>query len=87
MGGKREVELETRTHLLQWLHLKLTSHTANSSLKFCTCIAVCIAKSCQDSHIYGSFTLLLPSLISTSAPNLAPTITNTDMHVYIWMFP
>lgn len=24
--------------------------------------------------------------ISTSAPQLAPTITNTDMYVYIWMF-
>lgn len=38
-------------------------------------------------HIFSSDSqLLLFSIVTTSAPMLAPTITNTDMYVYIWMF-
>lgn len=54
-------------------------------LKCFTCIAVSIVKGPlliffpPDSQLPSHFT------VSTSAPLLAPTITNTDMYVYIWM--
>lgn len=50
-----------------------------------TCIALSIAKKIETFPVSQ---LLFPShfAVSTSAPRLAPTITNTDMYVYIWMF-
>lgn len=118
MGGKRELELETRKCLLYCLHVKLTTQktffpTAETLVFSCIYYYyydrqshfLSHYESLNVSHIlpfslsrkWRHFTytvffsnsqlLLSPCfIVSTSAPLLAPTITNTDMYVYILMF-